>query len=160
MTPAKIFLILIVLGILGFSVNFALDPKESENQKRDDMVRTDAGAIVDAINGYSNKYSKFIWEGTSLNWKNAQDLKLQNLVETELLLNVPKSARDIYVGRGDAEKDKVWACFVPTSKHERTDPIKLKSLAPGDKLPDDGKPKYCEDKPDWQASFCYTCVSE
>lgn len=160
MAPARILTILIVLGILGFSVNFAIDPKESENQKRDEAVSTDAGSIVEAINGYYEKYSKFIWGTTALDWTKAEDLKLQNLVETEFLLNVPKSAQDIYVGRGSSKEDKVWACFAPISKHERADPIKLRNITPGEKLPAGGVPNYCENKPDWQSSFCFTCVSE
>lgn len=160
LVPFKIFLVLIVLGILGFSLNYALDPQETSNQEKDEMTKNDAGSLIDAINGYFGKNEKYIWEGTNLHWTRARELDLKTLVGAQFLLNVPKSADEIYIGRGKSEKDKVWACYTPSSKHERVDTIKLRSVAAGEELPKDGIPKYCEEKPDWQNSFCFTCISQ
>ena len=147
----KIFIVFAILGILFTSLMYALDREESRAQEEDSFTKDDAASLASAIKSFKEQ---------ELSWTAADKIDWTLPIKEGFLDKVPASAKDIFVARGSHENDKVWACFIPVSKHERVDTIKLRSITPGDKVPDDGLPKYCENRPDWNNSFCFICVSQ
>lgn len=157
---AKILIPIFVLLVLAVSFWYALDPQESRNLEKDKATRDEAVTILDAIGKYRTKFGNFPWEVQNLPWTIAQSI-FDRLVEAEFSsTGQVKEAGKIYLGRGTGENDKIWACFLPVSKHERVDSVRLKSLTVGTPVPGDGEPSECLNSPDWQNSFCYVCVSE
>lgn len=167
MAILKVLIPVFVLAVLAASFYWALDPKETEKQKIDALKKDDAISLVGAISGFYSKTSVFPWDGKELSWTTASKIKIDELIRAEFLEKSPQAAEEIYVARGGGENDKVWACFLPVSKHERVDPVKLKSLTPGTPMParpaggpEDGEPNECLNSPDWQNSFCFVCVAK
>lgn len=155
----KILIPVFVLAVLAASFYWAFDPQESKNQETDVRMRDDAITVLEAVDSYKVKFEKFPWEGQKLPWVEAESI-VGTLVEAELLSSGQlRELKSIYLGRGDKGEDKTWACFLPISKHERVDPVRLKSLTVGASMPEGGEPDECLNSPDWQESFCYVCVA-
>lgn len=155
----RVFFVVLVLAVLYFSAIFALDPGENSRLETDSLNKDLSSELVNAIDNYNNKTQEFPWEGDSLNWIRSDEIKLDELKKGEFLNSSYKATDEIFVGKGK-NTEKVWACFAPSSKHERADIIKLRSLTPGAEVPSGDTPEYCEASPDWENSFCFVCVSQ
>ncbi|MBI3290577.1 hypothetical protein HYZ78_04230 [Candidatus Microgenomates bacterium] len=157
--PFRVVVPVLVLSVLFFSAHYAYDWVEVENGQRDEIIKDQATTLAEALVSFYEKEVKFPWGSLANSWTASNKIDIEQLINAELLNTSYKANPEIYVGRGGGEKDKVWVCFVPQSKHKRVDRIKLKSLSPGEPLPENGEPSWCEPSPDWQNSFCYSCVA-
>ena len=147
----KLLGIAAVIFVLAKSVLYALDLPEENALKRDNDIKSEGQNLLSSIKKFNDKNNKFPWDGPALLWTAADKIKLDEVI---------KYPEHLFVGSGGSANDKIWACYIPISKHERVDRIKLRSLGVGESLPPNGIPKECDINPDWKNSFCFICVAE
>lgn len=135
--------VLVIFGFLllmALTVIFTLDPLEKQKEKRDVSLKNAASKILSAIENSVQKKGRLPWSDSfasdnpypALAWTRANsseigvckdkdcllqgELVKQNFLDASLL---DKMVEEIYLGKGSAPKDSIFACFIPSSKKER-----------------------------------------
>lgn len=165
----ELIVAIVLLGVLALSVIYAIDPEERAKADRDEYYRESAKELVEAISKYAIK-GETPPIPDNLPWTKISDqiALIDRLVSGEFLGSVFKNnlffksgnPQDwLVIGRGQ-DQQLVWACYIPGSRAGRVDHIPLRRLNLGEPVPEGREPEYCPGPPDWENTFCWTCVSQ
>lgn len=174
------FLIIIVASLF-----LAFNPLEMIKERRDQTFKQDAESITKALDEYYSTHRAYPWTANAstsseISWTPVasekigicdnemctaggvlfQAQRMDQSVLPRVAATLKRESEGIFVGRGSSTKDKIYACFIPSSSRVRNNFGELFKITPGAPVNFGGKPESCTDSVTWEGEHvCYLCVS-
>lgn len=165
----ELVFVIAFLALIVAVVIIVVDPLERARQSRDESMRADSMAILQALEIHLASAGKLPWvrelESTGATPQLAWTIATSpNVGLGKGFLSQLERAREsdkMYIAKGRNPQDKIYACFVPESQETRRSIGKLYQLEEGKSMPPSGVPESCSENVSWQdEDVCYVCVTK
>lgn len=177
----RIFLGICFLILLSVAAIAVINPEEKRKEREDLAVEQTSKDIIKALDNFykfkgrtpwaDDKGSKFPSPG--IPWTLASESEIGicqneckdpgevNKTIATISAQVELEEKDIiYIGKGDLQKDPIFACFLPQSQEYRSKTGRLSRVDLNATQLPDPKLESCPDRVSWRdIDVCYLCVS-